>query len=111
MESGSNEPPIVTGAAGVNKLPIWRVGWHLTAIFLTIFSRAPFPAAVWGRIPYNRFAGPQELAIFPQMAIDPICQMQVDEATALRAERDGQTYYFCCESCRRKFLAGDRSNL
>jgi YHS domain-containing protein len=29
------------------------------------------------------------------MANDPICGMIVDEATALRAERDGQTYYFC----------------
>ncbi len=33
--------------------------------------------------------------------------MQVDEATALHAERDGQTYYFCCEHCRQKFLAGE----
>jgi Cu+-exporting ATPase len=40
------------------------------------------------------------------MAIDPICGMTVDEATALRAERDGQTFYFCCEHCRKKFLAG-----
>lgn len=39
------------------------------------------------------------------MAIDPICHMQVDESTDLKVERDGQTYYFCCESCRRKFLA------
>ncbi|HVX12097.1 MAG TPA: heavy metal translocating P-type ATPase [Pirellulales bacterium] len=38
------------------------------------------------------------------MAVDPVCHMQVDEATALRAERGGQTYYFCCEHCRRKFL-------
>ena len=41
------------------------------------------------------------------MAIDPICGMTVDEATALRAERDGKTYYFCHEGCRRKFLAGE----
>ena len=40
------------------------------------------------------------------MAIDPICGMTVDESTARRAERDGQAYYFCCESCRQKFLAG-----
>ena len=40
------------------------------------------------------------------MAIDPICRMEVDEATALKAERDGQTYYFCCEHCRQKFLSG-----
>ncbi|HWB11640.1 MAG TPA: heavy metal translocating P-type ATPase [Pirellulales bacterium] len=38
------------------------------------------------------------------MAIDPVCHMEVDEATALRAERDGQTWYFCCEHCRQKFL-------
>ena len=39
------------------------------------------------------------------MAIDPICHMEVDEATALRAEKDGKTYYFCCEHCRQKFLS------
>jgi Cu+-exporting ATPase len=39
------------------------------------------------------------------MATDPICQMEVDEATARSAERDGQTYYFCCERCRTTFLA------
>ena len=40
------------------------------------------------------------------MAIDPICQMTVDEATALSAEKDGVRYYFCCDHCRRKFLRG-----
>jgi Cu+-exporting ATPase len=40
------------------------------------------------------------------MAIDPICGMSVDEATARSAGRDGQTYYFCSEHCRQKFLAG-----
>ena len=39
------------------------------------------------------------------MAKDPICGMTVDESTGLRAERDGQTFYFCCEHCRQKFLA------
>ena len=34
---------------------------------------------------------------------DPICGMTVNEATALRAERDGQTRYFCSEHCRQKF--------
>src|SRR5687767_5177325 len=40
------------------------------------------------------------------MAIDPVCRMEVDEATALQEVRDGQTYYFCCEHCRQKFLKG-----
>src|SRR5204863_521259 len=38
------------------------------------------------------------------MAIDPICGMTVDESSGLKAERDGRTYYFCSDSCRRKFL-------
>ncbi len=36
---------------------------------------------------------------------DPICKMTVDEATAIHAERDGKTYYFCSEHCRQKFLS------
>ena len=39
------------------------------------------------------------------MAIDPICGMTVDEATGLRAERDGQTFYFCSDHCRQTFWA------
>lgn len=39
------------------------------------------------------------------MSKDPICGMNVDETSALRAERDGQTFYFCSEHCRKKFLA------
>ncbi len=39
------------------------------------------------------------------MTKDPICGMTVDEASALRAERDGQTFYFCADHCRQKFLA------
>ena len=35
---------------------------------------------------------------------DPICGMTVDEATALHAERDGKTFYFCGNHCREKFL-------
>jgi P-type Cu+ transporter len=38
------------------------------------------------------------------MAIDPICGMTVDAATARSAEHDGQTFYFCSEQCRQKFL-------
>ena len=42
---------------------------------------------------------------------DPICGMTVDKATAIHAERDGQTFYFCSDHCRQKFLstpAGDK---
>jgi Cu+-exporting ATPase len=36
---------------------------------------------------------------------DPICGMTVDEATALHADRDGKTFYFCSEHCQKKFLS------
>jgi Cu+-exporting ATPase len=36
---------------------------------------------------------------------DPICGMTVDVATALHAERDGKTFYFCSDHCRREFLS------
>jgi Cu+-exporting ATPase len=38
-------------------------------------------------------------------AIDPICGMTIDTTTALHAERDGKTFYFCGERCREKFLS------
>lgn len=31
--------------------------------------------------------------------------MIVDEATALHAERDGKTFYFCSDHCQQKFLS------
>ena len=36
---------------------------------------------------------------------DPVCGMTVDEATALHAERDGKTFYFCSDHCRTTFVA------
>jgi Cu+-exporting ATPase len=39
------------------------------------------------------------------MTKDPICKMSVDEASALHAERDGKTYYFCGDFCRKTFLS------
>jgi xanthine dehydrogenase accessory factor len=39
-------------------------------------------------------------------AIDPICGMTVDIATArYTSERDGRVYYFCCAECQARFEA------
>jgi Cu+-exporting ATPase len=38
-------------------------------------------------------------------AKDPICGMTVETATSLHAERDGETFYFCSEHCREKFVS------
>ena len=38
------------------------------------------------------------------MAIDPVCKMDVDEATAkYTAEYQGKTYYFCAPGCKKLF--------
>lgn len=51
--------------------------------------------------------GEPETNEVPQLrpvAIDPICGMSVDVATAEhRAEYRGQKYYFCCAGCRHRF--------
>jgi Cu+-exporting ATPase len=39
------------------------------------------------------------------MAIDPVCGMQVDEKTAAKTTHAGKTYYFCSEECKNKFCA------
>jgi Cu+-exporting ATPase len=36
---------------------------------------------------------------------DPVCGMTVDPKTALHQVRDGETFYFCSEQCREKFLS------
>jgi len=40
----------------------------------------------------------------PATAIDPICGMSVATTSPLRVDRDGHSYFFCCEFCRQKFL-------
>lgn len=39
------------------------------------------------------------------MAKDPVCNMTVDETKAIQAEHGGQTYYFCAQVCKERFLA------
>jgi Cu+-exporting ATPase len=40
------------------------------------------------------------------MALDPVCGMTVDPATArASADYQGKTYYFCCPSCKARFEA------
>lgn len=38
------------------------------------------------------------------MAIDPICKMEVEEATAKwKSTYKGKTYYFCAPGCQKEF--------
>lgn len=49
--------------------------------------------------------GPKTESAAPP-AIDPVCHMEVDAATAvLKADHLGTTFYFCSEACLRRFRA------
>src|ERR1017187_2724926 len=51
---------------------------------------------------HSHWQAVQEIIV---MAKDPLCGMTVDEATALHAERDGETFYFCSGHCQKTFLS------
>lgn len=43
----------------------------------------------------------------PQTAVDPVCGMTVViDADTPRVDRDRETFYFCCDGCRRTFEQG-----
>lgn len=50
-------------------------------------------------------AGTDASPAAPASAVDPVCGMQVDVATARHtADVDGVVYYFCCANCRARFV-------
>jgi xanthine dehydrogenase accessory factor len=59
---------------------------------------APGASAAGGTVPAPAAAS-------PAIALDPVCGMQVNVATARHtAEVDGTAYYFCCANCRARFV-------
>jgi xanthine dehydrogenase accessory factor len=57
----------------------------------------------------NRNRTSKVATIIPAEAIDPICGMTVDPATArFRTEHDGKTYWFCAAGCQAAFEASHR---
>jgi xanthine dehydrogenase accessory factor len=47
---------------------------------------------------------PEEHSVQSEEAVDHICGMTVEVATARHtSEYDGETYYFCCPACKREF--------
>jgi YHS domain-containing protein len=39
---------------------------------------------------------------------DPVCKTFIPRREALKAEKDGATYFFCSEGCLKRFLTSDR---
>ncbi|MCC7482151.1 MAG: YHS domain-containing protein [Hyphomicrobiales bacterium] len=49
--------------------------------------------------------GTPDVPVRTGTAKDPVCGMTVDTAKALSSVHSGQTYYFCSETCRDRFVA------
>ena len=45
------------------------------------------------------------------MKIDPVCGMEVDENTPHKADLSGETFFFCSEHCRAKFLREPKTSV
>ncbi len=71
-------------------------------------TAAEIALSILAEIVHRRRATPRvSVPVAParQVAIDPICGMEVDVAAAKwTAEKEGQTYYFCAPACRRAFV-------
>lgn len=78
-------------------------------------SRVEAPANAAQSNPVTKADGsPRTSAIetSPTRAVDPVCQMEVDVATAKHtADVDGVTYYFCCPNCRSRFVTEPQAYL
>lgn len=46
-----------------------------------------------------------------QSARDPVCGMNVESGKAVKAEYNGETYYFCCSRCQQAFEKGPEEYL
>ena len=47
-----------------------------------------------------------------ETAIDPVCHMTVTVTpTAIRAEHDGKSYYFCASGCKAAFVKNPHAYL
>lgn len=74
----------------------WTVGWKRLVVFTVekTVERAEPPAT------------PQ--AYEGTVKRDPVCGMHVDVQLAVQETLEGQTYYFCSESCRDAFCERQR---
>ncbi|MFI7644167.1 heavy metal translocating P-type ATPase [Nonomuraea sp. NPDC049400] len=91
-------PIIAAAAMALSSLSVVGNANRLRRFTPPILTSAPQPPT---DLPIN-----VERSIEPEEAVDPVCGMLVDPATAAAClERDGTTYWFCSIRCRNAFTA------
>jgi uncharacterized protein len=65
-------------------------------ISVLLFPRRRIPRATGGRSP---------TPVTQEMVRDPVCQLYLPRAEAIRRRVHGQEYFFCSPGCLDKFLA------
>ncbi len=76
---------------------------RIVLIAATLFLLRYLIAAFIGRNK-KRAAGGQSTGVSTHMVKDPVCGMYLDSRLAVRLENRNETYYFCSEGCKAKFL-------
>jgi len=46
-----------------------------------------------------------------ELVLDPECGMYVNPDSAVKLQRDGKAFYFCSETCKKKFIQKHKSKV
>ena len=81
------------------------LGLGLGYLGYVIIKQVARSLGLWPQTP-RPLAKDQEPDVLVQ---DPVCKTFIPRREALRAEKDGTTYFFCSEGCLKRFLSSDKS--
>ena len=78
---------------------------RIGALYLICGALEPFPPDTCTLTKGSMLPTPLTNSNPAASAVDPVCQMTVDPASAPGSEHDGRAFYFCCDGCRSRFTA------
>lgn len=81
------------------------VGLALGYLAYLVIKKVAVLLGLWPQAP-KPLEGDREPDVLVQ---DPVCKTFIPRRDALKAEKGGQTYFFCSEGCLKRFLSGGRS--
>ncbi len=92
-------------ATPATSLPALLVCYSLLGLKFTvyIFFAVIVMGLIIGAIGNLFHAQPKSSFAQGGLATDPVCGMQVETDTALKTERNGEVFYFCCSHCQETF--------